>query len=79
MHRCAPSLCLTRCFGVSNLYDRPKKDPLRNAFCSELVAGINEDVGYWLEEQLIIWVTLIETPKRTTVSAWPTFHGPLEP
>ena len=41
MYRCAPSVCLPRCFGVSNLDNWPKKDPLRNAFCAKLDARIN--------------------------------------
>jgi hypothetical protein len=53
MYRYAPSLYLSRWFGVSTLDDWPKKDPLLNAFGAKLVARIKEDVGNWLKEQLI--------------------------
>ena len=56
-----------------------ERDLLRNAFGAKLVTRVKEDVGYWLEEDLIVWLVFIAISKRTTGSAWHVFHGPLEP
>lgn len=56
-----------------------EKDLLRNTFGAKLVTRIKEDVSYWLEEDLIVWVVFIGTSKLTTGSGWHVFHGPVEP
>jgi hypothetical protein len=35
------------------------KESLLNTFGPKLVTRIKEDVGYWLKEQLIVWVAFI--------------------